>query len=74
MVIMERGLGNLDVHFQAGPKGSAGLVIPRINDAAAHMFSFWGGLVGAGSLLDIDREFLFGSAKREQCISIQSGR
>lgn len=74
MITIERGLVDLDVHFQASPKGCAGLVIPGINDTAAHMFSFRGRLVGAGGLLDIDGEFLFGSAKRRSRISTQSGR
>lgn len=74
MITSERGLGDLDVHFQASPKGCAGLVIPGVNDTAAHMLSFRGGLVGAGGLLDIDGEFLFGPAKKTSCISTQSGR
>lgn len=36
-------------------------MVPGIDDAAAHMFPLGGRLVGAGGLLDVDREFLFGS-------------
>lgn len=36
-------------------------MIPCVDDAAAHMFAFRGRLVGTGGLLDVDREFLFGS-------------
>lgn len=65
------GLGSLDVHFQASPEGRAGLMVPRVDDATAHMFPFRGRLVRAGGLFDVDREFLFGPVMRKSALVLK---
>lgn len=49
-------LHRFDVHFHASPEGLGGLVVPGVDDATSHMFSFRGCFFGIGSLSDIDSE------------------
>lgn len=53
----------LNAHFEAGPERLARFVIPRVDDAAPHVFPLGRRLLRAGRFLDVDREFRFGSAQ-----------
>lgn len=62
----------LDAHFQAGPEGLAGLVVPCVHNATAHMLSFWCGLVRVRRLLDVDGQLLLGPAQNFRSVSCSS--
>ena len=58
-----------DVHFHTSPEGLGGLVVPCIDNSAAHMLSFRGRFFSVGGFPNVDSELGLGSV-----VSIVSNR
>lgn len=52
--------GSRGIHFDAGPEGLGGLVVPCVYNAGAHMLAFGGNLIAIRGFLYVDGELLVG--------------
>jgi hypothetical protein len=64
------------IHFNAGPEGQRGPVVPCINNACSHMLALRGYFVAIGRLLDADGKLLVRPEWRQllECTKLRESR